>query len=162
MVLSRVAEYLNDHHSHLRVALSTSHVAYEEALTATLNCVRGVPGRILLSTTNPVLRALLKKIALESQDSLKDPAPFSSIRFIRTAGQLNPEDFPPPASPNRRALLKKYHDENIPSQREPYILNLPALRTENTLTAIVGNAMVTSLEWEPDLPGCKLSAVEMV
>ncbi|OQD59915.1 hypothetical protein PENPOL_c019G10707 [Penicillium polonicum] len=114
MVLSRVAEDLDDHHSHLRVALSTSHVAYEEALTATLNCVRGPPGRILLPTTNPVHRALLKKMALEGQDSLKDTAPFSSIRPIRTAGELNPEDFPPPASPNRRALLKKkYHDENI-------------------------------------------------
>ncbi|KAJ5961557.1 hypothetical protein N7501_006498 [Penicillium viridicatum] len=67
---------LNDHHSHLRVALSTSHVAYEEALTATLNCVRGLPGRILLPTTNPVRRALLKKMALESQDSLKDPLLF--------------------------------------------------------------------------------------
>jgi hypothetical protein len=163
MVLRRLAEDLDDHHSHLRVALSTSHVTYEEALTATLNCVRGLPGRILLPTTNPVRRALLKKMALESQDSLKDPTPFSSIRPIRTAGQLNPEDFPPPASPNRRALLKKkYHDESIPPPREPYILNLPALRTENTLTAIVGNAMVTPLEWEPGLPECKLSAVEML
>ncbi|KAJ5522426.1 hypothetical protein N7527_006541 [Penicillium freii] len=162
MVLSRVAEDLNNHHGHLRVALSTSHVAYKEVLTATLNCVRELPGRILLPTTNPVRRALLKKMALESQDSLKDPAPFSSIRLIRTTGQLNPEDFPPPASPNRRALLKKYHDENIPSLREPYILNLPTLRTENTLTAIVGNAMVTPLEWGPGLPECKLSAVEML
>ena len=71
MVLSRVAEDLDGHHSHLRVALSTRDVAYEEALTATLNCVRGLPGRILLPTTNPVRRALPKKMALKSQDSLK-------------------------------------------------------------------------------------------
>jgi hypothetical protein len=35
-------------------------------LTASLNCVHGIPGRVLLPTTNPVRRARLRKMALEN------------------------------------------------------------------------------------------------
>ncbi|KAJ9220007.1 hypothetical protein DTO207G8_5306 [Paecilomyces variotii] len=161
MVLSALADHLHGHHSDLRVALSSNHPAYEEALTATMDCVHGLPDRILLPITNPTRRETLRKLALE--DKALGDAPLSSSRPIRTAGRLDPEDFPKPLSPERRALLKKkFLDENDPLPREPYVLELRALRTERTLAAIVGNALITAIDYESGMPVCKLDEVEML
>ena len=163
MVLARVADHLQDHHSHLTVGLSTSHPTYEEALAATIECVRGLPGRIHLPTTNPARRAALRAQALENKHLLEVITPFSSSRPIRTTGNLNPEDCPTPPSPGRRALLKKkFLDGNDPPLREPYILDLHALRLERTLTALVGNATITAVDWEPGMPECQLKGAEML
>lgn len=163
MVLAGVADHLRDHHSDLRVALSTNHVAYGEALAATMDCVRGLSDRILLPTTNPARRAALRTKALEIQRLSQEATPLSSGRPIRTTGKLNPEDCPKPASPDRRALLKKkFLDENTPPPREPYVLGLRALRAEHTLAAIIGNATITAVDWEPGMPTCEFKGFEML
>lgn len=94
MVLAEVAAHLHDHHSDLRVALSTNHVTYQEALAATMECVRGLPDRILLPTTNPARREALRIQALEDKRLLQEATSFSSSRPIRTTGKLDPEDCP--------------------------------------------------------------------
>lgn len=130
MVLGQVANHLQYHHSDLRVALSSHHVAYEEALTATMDCVRGLSDRILLPTSNPSRRQALRNMALENIRLSKEATPLSSSRPIRTPGKLNPEDFPKPLSPERRALLKKkLLDKNTLPPREPYVLELRTLHT---------------------------------
>lgn len=162
MVLSEVADHLHDHHSDLRVSLSTNHVAYEEALVATLDCVRGLKDHILLPTTNPARRAALRQTALENKN-LGENTPISSSRPIRTTGKLESADFPDPLSPERRALLKKkLLAENMPPPRDPYVLELRTLRTENTLVAVVGNTRITAIEWEVGMPECRLKGVEML
>lgn len=162
MVLAEVADHLHDHHSDLRVSLSTNHVAYEEALVATLDCVRGLEDRILLPTTNPARRAALRRQALENK-YLGENTPISSSRPIRTTGKLESAEFPEPLSPERRALLKqKLLAEDIPPPRDPYVLELRALRTDNTLVAIVGNARVTAIDWDVGMPECLLKGIEML
>ncbi|KAJ5218437.1 uncharacterized protein N7498_000536 [Penicillium cinerascens] len=48
MVLSRVADHLRDRYGDLTVALPINHIGYEQALAATMHCVRGLPGQIVL------------------------------------------------------------------------------------------------------------------
>lgn len=161
MVLAEVADHLNDHHSELRVSLHSNHVAYEEALVATLACVHGFKDRILLPTTNPARREALRRKALENKNL--ENIPFSSSRPIRTTGKLESAGFPEPLSPDRRALLKKkLQTENTPPPPAPYVLELRALRTENTLVAIVGNSRITAIDWEVGMPECHLKGIEML
>ncbi|KKK25373.1 hypothetical protein ARAM_007762 [Aspergillus rambellii] len=161
MVLAGVADHLHDYHSELRVSLSSNHVAYEEALVATLDCVRGLKDRILLPTTNPARREALRRKALENKNL--ENTRISSSRPIRTSGKLESADFPEPLSPERRALLKKkLLAENMPPPQDHYVLELRALRTENTLVAIVGNARITAIDWDLGMPECNLKGIEML
>ncbi|OQE11208.1 hypothetical protein PENFLA_c077G02465 [Penicillium flavigenum] len=124
-VVGEVAESLNQHHSDLRIGLSTNHVTYHKALKASLNCVHGIPSRVLLPTTNPVRRVHLRKMGLENVASLNGPtaSPSRRICVIRTPRNLDPEDSPRPLSPNRRPLLeKKFLDEDTSLQRDHYNL----------------------------------------
>ncbi|KOS39979.1 hypothetical protein ACN38_g9184 [Penicillium nordicum] len=162
-VLGRVAEQLNQDHSDLRIGLSTNLVTYGEALTASLNCVGDIPGHVQLPTTNPVRRAHLRKMALENIGSLNSPTASTSSRVIRTQGKLDMEDFPRPLSPNRRALLKKkFQNENFPPYRDPYILTLLTLRTEEKLAAIVGNVTVSAVDWDTGMSTWKLPEMEIL
>lgn len=58
-LLESLASRLYHEHPDLRVTLSTTHPTYEEALEAIAQCVHGIPGRILLPSTNPALREKL-------------------------------------------------------------------------------------------------------
>ncbi|PKY04218.1 hypothetical protein P168DRAFT_154289 [Aspergillus campestris IBT 28561] len=104
MVLRRVADHLHDHHNDLTVALSTSHVTYEEALSAAIECARELPDRILLPTTNPARREALRIQAIENK-RLLDDAILLPGRLTSTTGKLNPEDCPKSPSPGSRAIL---------------------------------------------------------
>ncbi|KAJ5194448.1 hypothetical protein N7491_001786 [Penicillium cf. griseofulvum] len=158
----QIAEDLDNHHSHLRVALSTNHAPYE-ALTATLNCVRGLTGRVLLPTTNPVRRARLRKMALENRKLSNDPIHFSSSLPIRTTGKLTLEDLSQPASPNRCTLLKqKLQYANTPPLRDPYVLGPRYLCAENNLPVVLGNIVDTAVDWEPGLPECWFQGIQML
>lgn len=161
MVLAEVADHLQDHHSELRVSLSSNHVVYEEALVATLDCVRGLQDRILLPTTNPARREALRWKALENKTL--ENTPISSSRPIRTTGRLESADLPEPLSPEHRALLKKkLLANNTPPPQDPYVLELRALRTENTLVAIAGNSRITTIDWDVGMPECHLKGIEML
>ncbi|CDM27971.1 unnamed protein product [Penicillium roqueforti FM164] len=46
MLLAEVAKKLHDHHSELRVSLTSNHPLCVEALAASLDCVYGIPERI--------------------------------------------------------------------------------------------------------------------
>lgn len=162
MVMGEIADHLHDHHNDLRVSLSSNHVSYEEAILATLECVRGLKDRILLPTTNPARREALRRKALENKN-LAENTPISSSRPIRTTGKLESAGFPEPLSPERRALLKnKLLAENTPPPRDAYVLELRALRTDNTLVAIVGNARITAIDWDVGMPECHLRGIEML
>lgn len=118
MVLRALADRLQDH-SDLRMALSNNHVSYEEALTATLDCVRGLEGRIILPTTNPARCETLRQKALENMKLFGDPS-VSPHRRIRPTGKLESAGFPEPLSPERRELLKKKlltEDDSPPPSR---------------------------------------------
>ncbi|KXG54380.1 uncharacterized protein PGRI_075240 [Penicillium griseofulvum] len=160
-VLGQVSKNLDNRHSDLSVTLFSNHVPYEEALTATLNCVRGLPGRILLPTTNPVRRAQLRKMAL--QEMSNDPTHSSSSQLIRTAGKLTPEDLPQSASPHRRALLKqKLQNENTSPRQDPYVLPARSLLEQNKLAAVLGNIVVTAMDFEEGLPKFQLEGVRLL
>lgn len=92
MVLSELADHLHNNHSDLHVALSSNYPTYEEALTATMDCVRSFLDRILLQIAKLTRREAVRKLALQ----IRAPggAPHSSSRPIRTAGKLDPEYFP--------------------------------------------------------------------
>lgn len=161
-VLTEVAANLDLHHSELRVTLPNNLFTNQQALSATLDCVGDLPDHILLPTSNPVRRRALRLQALENIRALDETQPCPSTRPIRTPANLKPEDHPPPLSPNRRALLKeKFLDENEPPLK-PYVLTLPALCSERTLAAIVGNATITAVDWEMGMPTCQLSHIEML
>ncbi|KAJ5925288.1 hypothetical protein N7454_007927 [Penicillium verhagenii] len=150
MILASVANHLKEHHRDLRVSLGSNHVVYEDALAATLGCVSGMPDRVLLPTTNPNRREALRRKALENR-ALENTPPFSSSRPIRTTGKLDSADFPHPLSPDRRAALKKKAlNENDPPPPRAFLLELRALRTENTLTQTVDDGTDTPLA--PDTP----------
>ncbi|KAJ5790445.1 uncharacterized protein N7518_007456 [Penicillium psychrosexuale] len=159
MLLAEVAEKLHDHHSELRVSLPSNHPLCEEALAATLDCVHGIPERILLPTTNPHRRAALRQRALENI-SLENNPPTALSRRIRTTDKLESAGFPEPLSPEQRAALKK-KAENMPPPRA-YVLEIRALRTEKTLVSIVGNSTITAVDWDVGMPQCHLQGVEML
>lgn len=163
LILTEIAENLTFRHNDLRVGLSNNHFTHEEGLSATLECVRGFTDRNILPTTNPARRERLRRMALEMRKDLEETKPFSSARRIRTSGRLTAEDMPAPLSPARRALLKqRFLGENEPPFRKPYVLVLSALLTEQKLAAIVGNAKISAVDWEPDMPQCILKNVEML
>lgn len=163
LVLTEIADNLNHYHSELRVTLPINHFTYQQGLSAILDCVGELSDRVLLPTSNPARRRALRLQALESKNVFDEAQPFSSTRQIRTPGNLKPEEYPPPPSPNRRALLKqKFLDENEPLFREPFLLNIPALYTERVLPGIIGNASITAVDWEPGMPKCDLSLIEIL
>ena len=157
LVLTKIADNLDRHHSELRVTLPSNHFTQQEGLSATLDCVGELSDRVFLPTTNPARRQALRRQALESKHVFD-----GSPRPIRAPGKLKPDDIPPRPSPERRALLKKkFLDENEhPSQ--PYVLQTSPLRTEHTLAAIIGNATLSAVDWEPGMPECQLSQIEML
>ncbi|KAL2871366.1 uncharacterized protein BJX67DRAFT_342081 [Aspergillus lucknowensis] len=162
LVLTEIAENLDRHHRELCVTLPANYFTYKEGLSATLDCVGGLADPILLPTSNPARRQALRQQALENKDALSESKPFSSSRRIRTPGNLKPEDIPPPLPSSRRALLKhKFFDENEPPFREPHLIP-PALCIERTLAAIVGNAKITAVDWEPGMPHCNVRNIEML
>ena len=162
-VLGQVADHLQAQHSDLQVTLSGHHVTYEEALSATLDCIHGLGDRILLPTSNPARREALRAQALENKRLWEETTPFSSSRPIRTTGKLRSTDLPKPLSPERRALLKKKAiHENTPPLRQPYVIGPRALRTEDALPGIVGNATIAAVDWEDGMPQCQLVRTEML
>lgn len=163
LVLSEIADHLNRDHSELRVTLPTNHFTLQQGLSATLDCVGELSDRVLLPTSNPARRQALRLQALENKNAFDEAQPSPSTRPIRAPGNLKPEEHPPPPSPNRRALLKqKFLGENEPPFREPFLLKPPALCTERALAGIIGNATITAVDWEPGMPKCDLSRIEML
>lgn len=160
LVLSEIADSLDRHHSELRVTLPTNRFTYQQGLSAALDCVGELSDRILLPTSNPARRRALRLQALENKNAFDEVQPFSPTQQIRTPGKLKPDEYPPLPSPNRRALLKqKFLGENELPFREPFILKLPA---ERALAGIIGNATITAVDWEPGMPKCDLSLIEML
>ncbi|KAJ6013461.1 hypothetical protein N7540_008052 [Penicillium herquei] len=161
IVLTSVAKALDAHQPDLRLSLPSNRVSYDDALNATLECVQEIEGHILLPTTNPIKRDALRRMALENQNL--EESTNSLSRRIRTEGKLQSVGLPVSLSPERRETLKKnYFGENVPPRRDPYVLQLRALRTETTLMAVLGNVTVSAIDWESGLPKCDLEGVEML
>ncbi|KAE8348115.1 hypothetical protein BDV28DRAFT_165091 [Aspergillus coremiiformis] len=163
LVLENVADHLRYYHDDLRVSLPTNHFTYEQALSVTIECVHGLPDRVILPTNNLARRAALRAIALENVEDEKKSTPSSSSHVIRTAGKLSTKDCPRPVSGERRALLKKrFEDTNDHPLGRPFILELHAPRTEDTLIGVVANVVISAVDWEPGMPECELKGIEML
>ncbi|KAJ5950018.1 hypothetical protein N7454_001602 [Penicillium verhagenii] len=117
MILRDIADRLESNHSDLRVSLSSNHPSYEKALEATLNCVRGLSGRILLPTTKTKLdhQRTLERMVLEIVDTGKTGHPMGSS----TQSTDEPSSSDCAKNPNsRRVRLKRHSDEDsLPPER---------------------------------------------
>ncbi|KAJ5930900.1 hypothetical protein N7466_006393 [Penicillium verhagenii] len=117
VVLRNIADRLESNHSDLRVSLSSNHTSYEKALEATLDCVRGLSGRILLPTTKTKLdnQRILEKMVLEIVDTGETSHPMSSS----TQSTDEPSFSDRIKNPNpRRVRLKRHADEDtVPPER---------------------------------------------
>lgn len=116
-------------------------------------------GTHFLPTTNPHRRAALRQSALENI-SLENNPPTALSRRIRTTGRLEYAGFPEPLSREHHAALKK-KAENMPPPRAS-VLEIRALRTENTPVSIVENSTISAVDWDVGMPQCHLDGVEMI
>lgn len=133
LVLAHLDHLLCKHDENLRVQLSSNKVTCEEALSAVLERVAGLPVRTCLPTANsivdPIERearrreairqdALFLKALVDKQNSAI--AEEKSIPLglpIRSHAELKPTDMPKPITPEERAIIKK--------QALPRQMNLP-------------------------------------
>lgn len=184
-ILADLGEQLYHHDSNLRVQLPSNIVSCDEALSATLRCVAGLPVQMSLPTTNPVVRAAIRRMALENIRSGVDPITWnmhframiptiqelvdpprkygiSSSLAIRSMGRLRSTDLPEPITPERRALLKQRieYQPAYPSHAQPLRSTTPTKRS--TLASIIGNARLTAVDWEKPMPVCILKETAMI
>ncbi|KAI1828075.1 hypothetical protein F4861DRAFT_490544 [Xylaria intraflava] len=165
MLMIEIGEHLKYYHKDLHTGLSSDKVTYEEALSSTLQCVRAMPDRVSLPTTNPAKRQVLRAMALENKRAMDDSdLAKPKIRTIRGTGKLMSEDCPEPCSPARRAILKKkLIDENGRPPQAPYLV-LNAWQTKGSLAAISGDVTITAVDYDADagMPNCKLRNAEIL
>lgn len=113
-VLSEVANYLKEKHGDLCVTLADNHFTLEEALSAALNSVAGLPDKILLPTTNPARRQRLRELALENLRLEEAVSSRQVSRPIRTQGLLSEKDqplSPSQQSQQQRSFVKKLAED---------------------------------------------------
>ncbi|KAJ5633158.1 hypothetical protein N7490_009497 [Penicillium lividum] len=149
-ILREIANCLD--RSHHLVHLSSNEVTYEEALQATLNCIRETPGQISLPTTKPIptRRQRLREIAEDVRSKVPSFEP-PTLPF-RTPVKLAPEGFPQP-DPDlvRRQRLRERALEDLRSGATPLPIRPPA-PARNQLHKMPSTVRKDSLDKEPRLP----------
>ncbi|KAJ5120889.1 uncharacterized protein N7515_010277 [Penicillium bovifimosum] len=163
VVLGAVADGLKHSHPHLHVTLSSNHATFEESLSAAQQSVSGLLDRILLPNKDPVYRQRLREMAVQNQNTDSEGPQLEMGRPIRTAGMLSDESMPTPLSPHRQALLKKrFVDDDNYEPRSPYALNLRPLLSEKTLAAVVGNVVLSAIDYDNNMPRCEMRHVQIL